>query len=223
MYTHLLLDLDGTLIDSSSGIYHAFAHACYNLGLPSPDYTNFCLSIGPPVQQIAKNLYPFLDPKSLEQFRSSFRQEYDLFSFSMAEWYPDVLNTLVSLCRDPNLRISIVTNKPTAPAVKLTKAAAVEICFSRIVGIDYRVFHRIGPIFSSKADALTYVLSTDSSANEHHIYIGDTPSDQDACEHCQIPFIAALYGFHRWNTHKKPAICLERFGDIITVLQAAKL
>jgi phosphoglycolate phosphatase len=218
MLSHLLLDLDGTLVDSSPGIFHSFDIACHSLGLLPPQYEDFCCLIGPPVQHIAKALYPDLDHTSLEAFRQVFRKDYDELSYRKADWYPGVTDTLRSLVDYPLLQVSVVTNKPTKPALELVGASDVYHCISRVVGIDYLAVDGCGPVFASKAEALSYVLSSTSSDPAQSLYVGDTPSDQAACCQCQLPFAAVLYGFHRWHAKERPPLYLERFSDLHSLI-----
>ena len=218
MISHLLLDLDGTLINSSPGIYKSFVLACDRFSLLSPSYAQFCPLIGPPVQQIAQQLYPSLDLVSLEEFRGVFRDDYDNTSFRMADWYPEVRDTLNILSANFGISISIVTNKPTRPAFDLVASEGLTSCFSRIVGIDFLAAHSAGPVFSSKVNALSYVLFSASFEVAKSVYVGDTPSDQAACDCCSLPFIAALYGFHRWNQMQMPTLCIESFSEILSLM-----
>lgn len=218
MITHLLLDLDGTLVDSSPGIYNSFVIACDKFSLPPPSYVEFCPLIGPPVQEIAAQLYPGFEPVSLEEFRRFFRDDYDNISYRMADWYPEVRDTLKALSTNAGISISIVTNKPTRPAFDLVRSEGLAFCFSRIVGIDFLAAYSAGSVFSSKAEALSYVLSSSSSELAKSVYVGDTPSDQEACGCCNLPFIAALYGFYRWHQKQMPPWCIERFGEIQSFL-----
>jgi len=215
---YLLLDLDGTLIDSSPGIFHSFSLACYSLGLKTPAYASFSKLIGPPVQHIARSLYPELDIAALECFRKIFRDDYDHHSYRNANWYPGVIDTLNLLSSDPGLHMIIVTNKPTRPSEELIKSAGIHSCFVDIFGVDYRLVHATGSIFASKSEALSYVLSSTPIHASQSLYLGDTPSDQEACSRSQVPFVAALYGFHKWGIKDRPAYSLECFGDIHGVL-----
>ena len=218
MLSHLLLDLDGTLINSSRGIYYSFCLACDRLSLKPPDFSEFCSLIGPPIENIAVSLYPQLDQATLEHFRRIFRQDYDAIRYRMAEWYPDVVDSLTVLSDEWDIDLMIVTNKPTKPAVELIKYSNSYDTFSRVVGIDYRVVHGIGPIFGSKAEALSYVIGSDSFDLSRSAYLGDTMSDREACEACNLTFIAAVYGFYKWLPDQKPQWCLESFRDIQLLL-----
>jgi len=218
MISHLLLDLDGTLVDSSPGIYHSFVLACDEFSLSPPSFSAFCPLIGPPIQEIATRLYPDLYPETLEEFRRLFRYDYDNLSYQMAEWYPGVRDTIELLSTKSDMSISLVTNKPTKPAHDLIRRAGLVSCFLQIVGIDYLAASSAGSVFSSKADALAYVLLSASSDLLQSVYVGDTLSDLEACERCNLPFIASLYGFHRWHHQQMPPRCIKNFGEIQSFL-----
>ena len=220
MLKHLLLDLDGTLINSFPGIYHSFCLACKSLDLEPPSASGFSSLIGPPVQSIAASLYPHLDDASLERFRNVFRDDYDQVSYRRAEWFPGVLEDLASLSRVLKIDLTIVTNKPTLPATELIREAGACQLFSRIVGVDYRVVQGMGSIFKSKAEALSYVTASSSIELSNFVYLGDTIGDRDACEACNLVFIAALYGFHEWLPGELPKWRLHQFGDIQSLLHS---
>ena len=217
MTLNLLLDMDGTLIDSSPGIYKSFCLACNSLSLPYPPINEFSSLIGPPIQIIASSLYKSLSNENLEMFRKVFRHDYDTKSFLLANWYPNVLDTILYL-KDKGIRMSIVTNKPTHPAYELVKKANILSCFDRIVGIDYLSCNLPSSSFASKAEALSYTLASSSFAIEDTMYLGDTYADQQACKQCGLSFVAALYGFCQWETSVKPEICIESFKEICPIL-----
>ena len=219
MLSNLFLDLDGTLIDSSSGIYHSFCLACRYASVKPPSLNEFCSYIGPPIQNIARRMYPDLDQKALEDFKNIFREDYDQASYRMASWYPDVIDTLHYLSADLGINLIIVTNKPSKPAINLVKEGGLLNIFSRVVGIDYRVMKNTGPIFNSKTEALSYVLNSDDFDLSRSAYLGDTLSDRDACQACDLLFVGALYGYHEWTPEQRPYWHLKRFGDIKLLLK----
>ena len=219
MIKNLLLDLDGTLIDSSTGIYHSFSLACDQCSLLPPCYPVFCNLIGPPVQEIALKLYPGIDSDLLYKFRSIFREDYDNGSYRKVQWYPGVINTIKLIASEFAVDMCIITNKPTKPARNLVASADLDSCFSQVVGIDYFADTLSGHVFPSKTEAISYVLSSRHFTLLQSVYVGDTVGDMKSCGLCNLPFIAALYGFHRWRSHEMPDRCLNHFGDIKTFLR----
>lgn len=201
----ILLDFDGTLADSSTGIYLAFSKACKKVGAKTPDINLFCRNIGPPIQYIAAKLIPDIESGTLEEIRSTFRTEYDNKYCTMVRWYEGVVDELrlLASCRD--VRLTIVTNKPTQPTISIITAAGLESLFDYVIGIDYRNHHGIGPTFDSKSEAIGFAMSLANCTHQHAVYVGDTPSDRKACHQQGIRFIAATYGFYEWQTSELEA------------------
>ena len=222
MLMHLFFDFDGTLADSSPGIYASFELACKSLNLNAPAYEVFCDNIGPPVQLLARRFFPELGDGQVEAFRQTFRNDYDTERFRLCEWYEGVKPTLQALVESAGASLAVITNKPTRPTVELLSAAGLISFFKLVVGIDYQVTAGIGPVFSNKAEAITFVHSQLPESRSGAIYIGDTPSDRKASLACGLEFIAATYGFHRWQTGEIGASSsISQIGDLIPLLLAA--
>lgn len=218
----LFFDFDGTLADSSPGIYASFEFACKCQELTAPAYTVFCAAIGPPVQVLARHFFPKLGVTELERFRQTFRQDYDQDRFRLCHWYDGVEPTLLTLSQIPGARLAIVTNKPTTPTVELLKAAGLLRYFEIVVGIDFPVTQDSGPMFTQKSEAINLAKRRLPSNTAIGFYIGDTPSDQRASLDCGLEFIAATYGFHCWQDTELNGIChLASINDLIPWIQAA--
>jgi phosphoglycolate phosphatase-like HAD superfamily hydrolase len=220
MINHLFLDFDGTLADSSPGIYSSFQVACAELGLSCPAMSDFRSRIGPPVQELAKLFFPTLNKHELDQFRATFRHEYDNNSFRLTNWYQDVIPTIHALSEADRILLSIVTNKPTAPTLELLTSAELTPYFKYTIGIDYRRHLGCGSIYASKTEALSDALAFADCPPSLCLYVGDTPHDRDSASNCDIPFVAALYGFHAWTPEQQPLLVLQSFHEIRDVIQS---
>ena len=151
----IFFDFDGTLADSSPGIYASFEHACLDQGLVAPPYEDFCASIGPPVEVLARQFFPRLVAAELESFRQTFRHVYDQGQFRLCNWYDGVEQTLGAISEFPGVRLAIITNKPTIPTFKLLASAELTSYFELIAGIDYRVVQGIGSTFMQKSEGFS--------------------------------------------------------------------
>ena len=69
---NLIFDLDGTIIDSSNGIYEAYKISIKNILQPIKK-KYFTSKIGPPIQEIIKDLHPSINEKNIERVRKLFR------------------------------------------------------------------------------------------------------------------------------------------------------
>lgn len=216
---NLFFDFDGTLADSSPGIYASFQLACHSLGLNTPSYNIFCDSIGPPVQLLARHFFPELSELQLEAFRQTFRQDYDTIRFRQCQWYTGAKSTIEALASIAGSRLAIITNKPTKPTLELLEEGALLKFFELVIGIDYQEIQGVGPYFPNKAAAIMCANRHFSASSLVGIYVGDTPSDQSASLACGLKFVAATYGFYRWGEDELEGTdSIARIYDLIPML-----
>jgi phosphoglycolate phosphatase len=219
----LLFDFDGTLADCSPGIYSSFALACSKLNLHPPTYEDFRHSIGPPVQRLAKHFFPNLSEECLEAFRLLFRDDYDNSRFKDFEWYEDVAAVIEALAAFPGVSLAVVTNKPTKPTLELLNSGRLLDYFDLVVGVDYQIWDGSGPVFPSKSDAISMARIRLKFADSLAFYIGDTPADREASCICGLQFIAATYGFHRWQKSElSSTMKINTIMDLVPLLHMVR-
>ena len=144
---NIILDLDGTLIDSSEGIYRAFKKAATKNDMPVPSIEIFRSYIGPPIDKIIDSIYKNNDELVKKNFCDDFREQYDNKYFKKVQWYENVVETLKTL-KSKGYKLYIVTNKPTVPQIISSKMLPEHI-FEYIIGIDYRTITGQGKRFNS--------------------------------------------------------------------------
>ena len=216
---HIFFDFDGTLADSSEGIYTAFVHACASVSIDPPALSEFCSCIGPPIQIVARQLLPGIQSDRLEALRLKFRAEYDKNCYAQIRWYEGALKGLRLLRSLESTRLSVVTNKPTQPANALIASAGISDLFDYVIGVDYRVANKSGSAFDSKEEAISYALALTQCPVRRAVYVGDTLSDQSASKASGISFVAATYGFYSWQPHELEGTNIAgNFGEIVECL-----
>ena len=198
----VLFDFDGTLADSSIGIYKAFCAACSELALSPPPIDHFRKLIGPPISEMFDRYFKGESPDTRAAFVSTFRRAYDSSFYGYCDWYEGVIAGVHSLASF-DLVLSVVTNKPTRPTVRLLQDAGLIDHFTLVAGIDAR---ETAPPFPSKTAALDWVLQRLSVLPDEAVYCGDTLSDFNACRPLNLDFIGVTYGFFDWpDKGQKPA------------------
>ena len=104
----LLFDLDGTLIDSATGITRCVAYALEKLGEPVPPPQALRRWIGPPLRD---SFGPLLkDAARTEQAVELYRERFDLHGWAEHEVYPGIGEAIESLHADGH-RLAVVTAK----------------------------------------------------------------------------------------------------------------
>ncbi len=196
---YIIFDFDGTLADTSSGIYQSFSNACASLQLDCPNIDNFKREIGPPIEELVLKIFPGLEVYQVQDFKALFRESYDYNDFKLFEWYEGVNSVLEILKYKLKIPLGIVTNKPTVPTENLIRDASLESFFDFIVGVDYLEAKGLGAKFQNKSEAIDYAISLIAESRYQLIYVGDTLKDYLATRNLNIRFIAATYGFYTWD------------------------
>ena len=188
---NLIFDLDGTLIDSSVGIYRAYKESMQSYQTPL-EINYFNNYIGPPIQKIIKVLHPTLDDNALMRIRNNFRDLYDSKYFLEFNIYENIINIIQKLSQKNNC--FIVTNKPIKPTKKIINKLKLDENFLDVIGID--------SFLSSGQDKSLNLLSLRNQyllEIKNSFYIGDTYSDFLSAKKNNIEFIAFAKGYHRWS------------------------
>lgn len=218
----VLLDFDGTLADSSEGIYGSFKVACDANTLPPPELSDFLPQIGATVGLLFDRFFGGFGVPCRELFIASFREHYDSVGFRQLSWYSGV-EELIASCLSGGATVGIVTNKPTLPTRLLVADQGLQIDPENILGIDGGLQVLTRP-FISKGEALRYLTSLRGWTPLNCMYVGDTPSDLRAAREVSIRFVAATYGFHAWSTDELEdsdvATDLASLTDVVRIWRA---
>ncbi len=214
---NLIFDFDGTLADSSLGIYEAFKYSCKKNNLDYPDLGSFKKIIGPPINKLIHKVFPNMEPIKKEKFISNFRKSYDNDFYKKFEWYKGVPETLTFLRESNENRLYIITNKPTSICIKILKESKLYQLFDTVIGVDYLSYigSKQAKKFSEKSLAINYLISQKSLNKKQCIYIGDTIEDKVSSEKSGIQFIPALYGFYEWNISDSSNFKLKTISNLI--------
>ena len=105
----VLLDLDGTLMDSAPGITASAAHAFRALGLPVPDAGTLRSFVGPPITDSfpAHGVPPERVMEAVTAYRAAFTAG-GMYDNAVFDGVPEVLTEL----RDAGCALVVATSKP---------------------------------------------------------------------------------------------------------------
>lgn len=184
-YSHVIFDLDGTLVDSASEIHEAAAEVCreHELKIPSLDYIR-SMSGSPP------SLF-FLDhggiDSNVQELVIQFRSYLAAHAGDPGCVFDPVV-PLLSKLKQHSIRISLATTKPTSLAATLLVRYGLEPFFSHIQGTDPPMRHKPHP------DILNACLEAARCGSA--VMVGDTVFDVEAARNAAIDSIAVCTGAH---------------------------
>jgi len=138
----VLFDLDGTLVDSSPGIYASIRVAAAELGLPEPTAGQLRDMVGPPLQDgFALVLgVPVGDvPRAVAAYRTHYAAGA-LLDVTVFEGIPELLTAL----REDGTTLAVATSKPEPFALRVLEHTALLPFFASVHGatLDGAVRHK---------------------------------------------------------------------------------
>lgn len=176
-YTHVIFDLDGTLLDTLEDLVRAGNHVCETRGWPTYTPDQFRYKIGNGQLKLIERLIPaeFMgDDSVLERALADFRAYYGAHKEDHTAPYPGILDLLDTL-RSAGVTCAVLSNKDHAATVPL-----VERYFGdRIALAQGRI-----DAFPPKPDpAITlHVIEQLGADPKTTLYVGDSDVDV-ACGH----------------------------------------
>lgn len=185
----VLLDLDGTLVDSSQSILESLGHCLAAAGI-EPRVSLTPALIGPPLQRLVALAIGSDDPAAIAPIARAFSTEYDSRGYRAAAPYPGI-DALLREAARAGRRLHIVTNKRRAPTVKILDLLDWAPLFESVNTLDST------PAARTKADVVTSLLAARAMPAPTTVLVGDTEDDALAAERNGLAFGWATWGYGR--------------------------
>ncbi|TEA77808.1 phosphoglycolate phosphatase [Allopusillimonas ginsengisoli] len=191
----VLLDLDGTLIDTIPDLADAANAMRADLGLPALPQDVIATYVGKGtsvlVERALANNVEGSTPgaQEIEQGLALFHRHYHHFNGRRAALYPGVLEGLQAF-RSAGMKLSIVTNKPTAFTPPLLAQCGLSSFFDAIVCGDTCVRKKPDPM------PLLHACSLLGVAPGTALAVGDSINDAQAARAAGITVLAVPYGYN---------------------------
>lgn len=184
----VLLDLDGTLIESRPGIVASLHAALRDLGhAPDPD-RDLSFFIGPPVAEaMAALLRPYGDDRVAEAVRI-YRAHYAREGILGCAPYSGVPEAVAAL-RAQGCTLFVATSKLRAFAQAILARLGLAAQFQGIYGAEP------GGALDRKADLLAHVLAREAIAPARAVMVGDRHHDIAAAHANGVRGIGVLWGY----------------------------
>lgn len=192
MTPEIIFDLDGTLIDSASGILAAFEGAFEACGL-APQQSLTAAIIGPPLMETLAKLAGTDDLPVLQPLAEAFKANYDEHGYRLTTIFPGVGEMLAELTAR-GYQLHIATNKRILPTRRILNHLAWEHYFSGVYALD-----AFDPPIKSKSRMLQEILTRRELNPQHTFYIGDRQEDGTAADANAMPFLLAVWGYDEPN------------------------
>lgn len=181
----VFFDLDGTLIDSSRGIYMSINYALEKMDWPTLTEEQLRTFIGPPLLDSFKKIG--MTDETAELGVKYYRELYAQKGMYEVHVYDGISDTLAALHQTKALYLA--TSKPEKFAKEIIENLGFSNYFSGIYGADLEGKR------SAKSDVLAYALSETNAVKEEAVMIGDRQHDVLGAKNNGLASIGVLYGF----------------------------
>lgn len=186
--THVLVDLDGTISDSSLGIARSLQYAFERCGYDPPTDDDVRAIIGPPFEVTFPQLG--VPDHDIERVVASYRERYEdvgLFENAMYDGVEEMLVTLAEVAT-----LALATAKPEPTAIRIVEHFGLDHHFTLQAGATVEV----GSARRTKAEVIAHALAVlDIDARDRVLMVGDRDHDVEGAIANGIGCIGVTWGF----------------------------
>lgn len=185
---NVLFDFDGTLVDTSEGIVRSMHYAYDRLGYDRVSDREIRATIGPPLQEMFRQLLPSESAEGVAMGVQFFRERYGQFGAEESVLYPYVREGLERLRRNGKC-LFIVTAKPEVFVDRIARKYDILKFFDEVSAVEAR-----GTTLS-KAVRIGMLMEKYEMEAEHTVLVGDRHEDAEAAAANGLRCIGAGYGY----------------------------
>lgn len=180
----VVFDIDGTLLDSATGIVTGFQHALRSVGFEPPDEATLRADLGPPVEAIFTSLR--LPPELLLRAVAAYRFYYRELGMHQAEAYAGVPELLKGL--QGRIRLGTATAKRTDAAEAILNTHELARFFEVVNGTD--------EVRTTKPETIAHTLTLLGDPDPASVVmVGDRHSDITGGRACGVRTVGVTWGY----------------------------
>jgi phosphoglycolate phosphatase len=184
----VLLDLDGTLVDSQPGIVASCLAALRALGHKPDENLDITRAIGPPLEDMMQGLLkPYGDDRVAEAV-VAYRQHYGESGLLQSEPYPGIGQSLKDM-QQAGLRIYLATSKRAIFARRILEHLDLDTYFNGVYGSVPS-----GEL-DLKPELLAHILSEHNLGPSHGLMVGDRRYDIIGAHAVGMRGLGVLWGY----------------------------
>jgi phosphoglycolate phosphatase len=188
MTRSILLDLDGTLVDSYPGILASCVAALRALG-HEPDQTiDIRAMIGPPLEELMQILLRSYGDDRIDEAVAAYRKHYGEGGFRGSVPYPDIAQSLEEM-KQNGLRIYLATSKRAVFASRILDHLKFASYFDGIHG------SLPGGELDHKPELLAHILSSHDLPPSRCLMVGDRRHDISGAHAVGMRGLGVLWGY----------------------------
>ena len=209
-YKNILLDLDGTILDSGSGIMKSVQYVLDHFSMYHEPEEKLRKFIGPALIDSFMNFYGFSKEKA-EEAVEYFRDYYPEKGMFDAFIYPGMRECIEKMAGDGK-KLVLLTSKPIFFASQILQHFGLSDYFFMEIGPD------LSEQSSDKTRLIEKALREGNFSKEDCLMVGDTKYDILAAKDVGIDSVAALYGYGEAEEISVAKYSIEKPLDLLSIV-----
>ena len=186
-YTHLFLDLDGTLSDSAPGIVRSAQYALEAFGIHVDNLDDLLCFVGPPLEESFQEFY-HLTPSQADEAVKVYRRRYEKIGVFENALYPGIPQFL-DKARQAGKVLMVATSKPQRMADLVLSHFGIADRFAFVGG-------REDSSRRTKEEVIRYVMKENGlTRTEDIVMIGDRKHEVLGAKAVGLDSVGVLYGY----------------------------
>lgn len=212
-FKYILFDFDGTLVDSSEGIFKSLTYAFEEMGHGTPSLELLRKFIGPPLHYSFTNFCGFSTEHAYEM-TDKYRERYKVKGYLENRVYDGIPEMLEKL-KNEGYILGTASSKPIKFIDDICTQRDIKKYFSFIGGTQF------DNIKESKTVVIENAMKALGANTDNTLMVGDRLFDIQGAHEAGIPCCAVLFGFGdrpEFEEYKADYI-IEKPSDIFDILK----
>ena len=210
----ILFDVDGTLVDTASDMYHSMNLSLEQLGWATVTEVQVRQWVGQGTGKLCDAVLQFLfgqiEPEKHQQLLKKYLEVYEQELCVYSRVF-DGVQAFLDTCKNRHIEMACVTNKPEHLAKELLQKLQIDHYFSLVVGGDSLALRKPDPL------PLLHSMQVFNTTQPQTLMVGDSKNDIEAARRAGIDCIVVSYGYnHGENIYDSdPQQVVDRLDQLL--------
>ena len=210
----ILFDLDGTLVDTASDMYHSMNLSLEQVGWAAVTEVQVRQWVGQGTGKLCDAVLHFLfghiEPEKPQQLLKKYLEVYEQELCVYSRVF-DGVQVFLDTCKNHHIEMACVTNKPEHLAKELLQKLQIDHYFSLVVGGDSLALRKPDPL------PLLHSMQVFNTTQPQTLMVGDSKNDIEAARRAGIDCIVVSYGYnHGENIYDSdPQQVVDRLDQLL--------